>query len=192
MPSCTKPCPGCKTTNHRRGSAENVCWHCAELLKEAIAARERAVKIERRRKELYWIPVAPHNFPYLRAGRETELTRPEGISDRFTRAFHDLAQIVGREVGRRSVWQTKANPVVLPEASEGIEVIELEMPDDAANALATLYAMMIRNAEVCRAEGFADGRNILNGLMAGTLSTAAAEDEEKSKVVQPKRRTKRR
>lgn len=131
---------------------------------------------------LYWIPVKPQDLGYLRAGREPDLSLPhsQSLEARFTEAIHALALSLGRRVKDqpRSNFLSKAEPLIAQEGAEVLHIIELRMAPADAEHLRTLWACMVRNGELCRREGFRNGRNILTGLMDGSLSTAEAQRED--------------
>lgn len=133
---------------------------------------------------LYWIPVKPQDLGYLRAGREPDLSLPhsQSLQTRYERAVHALALSLGREVRRQSNFMSKAEALIPPEGAETLQVIELRMAATDAEHLRTLWSCMARNADLCRQEGFRDGRNILTGLVNGTLSTVAAEEQERDRA----------
>jgi hypothetical protein len=63
MSRITKPCPGCHTTEHRRSSADSVCWNCEKAIAEGRRSWER--NSEKDDLLTVGIPFGFYGLPYL-------------------------------------------------------------------------------------------------------------------------------
>lgn len=60
MAHVTKPCPACKTTDHIRDSATDICRHCKKEFEFARVCRQRDAKIESEKGDVEVVTISTY------------------------------------------------------------------------------------------------------------------------------------
>lgn len=177
----SKPCPGCGRENTHR-PVDGVCSECEALLREALAARERAAAQTERQR--YRVPGADHAFPAYRVSGTT-LGTEGAIADQARRRITlALAQLTLAAGPLHTEHRSNQEPVVF--TREGAvrdwmgygeaRVLDLAVP--LAAALDALDQAIAQAMQASYMQGFATGRNLLLALSEGQVT--ADEFERRS------------
>lgn len=160
-----KPCPGCQTTDYTRPSADQVCYNCADMIKEGRAAVNRAKR--KKDVELVMLPFAPHRLkkiPHLFYGGPDD-----DLEMTIQRAFFELAELLGG--GEIDASLSKSEPFA-PPVRDGFGSHEkyFRVPAGLRQIVCALYENIIKAVERAREEGYGDGHRLIIGLATGEVS----------------------
>lgn len=173
MARVTKPCPACKTTDHRRDGADEVCSECKRLLAFAKAELKRREGLSKDNAEIVRAPERDYAIDgFYSRGVHSD------VSDGVKKAMHALIMSVTDPVSSAEGfpdWEAKIR--VLPSSKTRDWLKCYRIKKSTATAIIELDTAIRKLQKAAETGAYEDGHNLLIGLASGEMSVKEFNEE---------------